>query len=141
MGTIVVGCDGSAPAGRALELAGKAAERFEAPLHLVYVVAPVVMPVELTGFNVGQLLAEHSEWAGKLLAELRASLPTAVAARCTTEVRHGSPADQLVAAARERTAGLLVVGTTGRGTAGRLLLGSVADRVLHSSEIPVLVSR
>ena len=141
MGTIVVGCDGSAPAGRALALAGRAAERFEAPVHLVYVVAPVVMPVELTGFNVGQLLEEHSEWAGKLLAELRASLPAAVAARCTTEVRHGSPADQLVAAARERSAALLVVGTTGRGAAGRLLLGSVADRVLHSSDTPVLVSR
>ncbi|MEN9800002.1 MAG: hypothetical protein RL653_3699 [Pseudomonadota bacterium] len=141
MGTIVVGCDGSAPAGRALELARKVAERFEAPLHLVYVVAPVVMPMELTGFAVGQMLEEHSAWAGKLLAELRASLPAALAVRCTTEVRHGSPADQLVASARERAADMVVVGTTGRGAAGRLLLGSVADRVLHASETPVLVVR
>jgi nucleotide-binding universal stress UspA family protein len=124
-----------------LELARKVAERFEVPLHLVYVVAPVVMPMELTGFAVGQMLEEHGAWAGKLLAELRASLPAALAARCTTEVRHGSPADQLVACARERSAEMMVVGTTGRGAAGRLLLGSVADRVLHSSDTPVLVVR
>ncbi|MBM4379962.1 MAG: universal stress protein [Deltaproteobacteria bacterium] len=68
-------------------------------------------------------------------------MPPHVAARCSTEVRHGSPADQLLAAAQEKGASLVVVGTTGRGAAGRLLLGSVADRVVHLAPLPVLVAR
>jgi nucleotide-binding universal stress UspA family protein len=141
MGPIVVGCDGSAPSGRAFEWGARSADRFEAPLHLVYVVAPVVMPMELTGYALGQMVQEHQAWAETLLEGLREKLSPHVAARCTREVRHGSPADQLLAAAREKGAGMIVVGTTGRGAAGRLLLGSVADRVVHLSEVPVLVTR
>ena len=141
MGPVVVGCDGSAPSGRAFDWGARSADRFEAPLHLVYVVAPVVMPMELTGYGLGQMVQEHQAWAETLLGGLREKLSPHVAARCTTEVRHGSPADQLLAAAREKGAALVVVGTTGRGAAGRLLLGSVADRVVHLSEVPVLVTR
>jgi len=141
MGPVLVGCDGSAPSGRAFDWAARAADRFEAPLHLVYVVAPVVMPMELTGYALGQMVQEHQAWAETLLGTLREKLPPHVAARCTTEVRHGSPADQLLAAAHDKGAELVVVGTTGRGAAGRLLLGSVADRVVHLAPIPVLVAR
>ncbi|MBM4379963.1 MAG: universal stress protein [Deltaproteobacteria bacterium] len=71
MGPVLVGCDGSQPAGRAFEWGARAAERFEAPLHLAYVVAPVLMPMELTGYALGQMVQEHQAWAETLLASLR----------------------------------------------------------------------
>jgi nucleotide-binding universal stress UspA family protein len=46
------------------------------------------------------------------------------------EVRHGSPHEQIAAAAKERRADLLVMGATGRTGIVRVLLGSVTRRVL-----------
>ena len=52
---------------------------------------------------------------------------------------HGSLADGIVAAARAEHADLIVVGTHGRKGLARTVLGSVAEAILHSSDVPVLV--
>jgi nucleotide-binding universal stress UspA family protein len=51
----------------------------------------------------------------------------------------GSVAEQLLAAARDRAAELLVVGTRGHGALRSALLGSVSRSVLESADRPVLV--
>ncbi len=51
-----------------------------------------------------------------------------------------SAAGVLDQAARERAAGLLVVGSTRRGPAGRLLPGSTAERLLHGAPCPLAVT-
>jgi nucleotide-binding universal stress UspA family protein len=57
------------------------------------------------------------------------------------EVRSGDPADQVVKAARDHGADLLVVGTRGLAALQRLLLGSVARKVLLHTAASVLVVR
>jgi nucleotide-binding universal stress UspA family protein len=52
---------------------------------------------------------------------------------------HGSLADGIVAAARAEHADLIVVGTHGRKGLARTVLGSVAEAILRSSDVPVLV--
>lgn len=59
----------------------------------------------------------------------------------TAEVRSGDPAEQVVEAARDAEADLVVLGTRGRGGLGRVLLGSVARAVLLSAPCSVLVAR
>jgi nucleotide-binding universal stress UspA family protein len=59
----------------------------------------------------------------------------------TTEVRTGDPADQVIASARERGAGLIVVGTRGQTRLRRLILGSVAQKVLLNAPCSVLIAR
>jgi nucleotide-binding universal stress UspA family protein len=54
-------------------------------------------------------------------------------------VGHGDPAGQLVDEANRWPAAMLVVGTHARAGVGRLALGSVAMKVVHSSPCPVLV--
>ncbi len=54
-------------------------------------------------------------------------------------VRSGDPAEQICDLARERDADLIVMGTRGRGTAARVLLGSVARAVLLGASCSVLV--
>ena len=49
------------------------------------------------------------------------------------------PAHEVVEAAREVDADLIVVGSRGLGAIGGLLLGSVAHRLLHIAPCPVLV--
>lgn len=56
-------------------------------------------------------------------------------------VREGAPAPEIHAAAATMRWDLLVIGTHGRQGIQRMRLGSVAEDVLHGSDIPVLVVR
>lgn len=50
----------------------------------------------------------------------------------------GEPADEIIKAAKEAEAGLVVIGIRRRSRVGKLLLGSTAQRVLLDSPCPVL---
>jgi nucleotide-binding universal stress UspA family protein len=51
----------------------------------------------------------------------------------------GSPTAELLAAAKNEKAQLIVMGTHGHGLLGRALLGSVSQRVVADSDVPVLL--
>jgi universal stress protein A len=53
-------------------------------------------------------------------------------------LREGEAAKQIVLAAQELRADLLVIGTHGRGLLGRFLLGSVAESVIRHAPCPVI---
>ncbi len=57
------------------------------------------------------------------------------------QIRSGSPAAELIKAAEERDAGLVVVAAGGRGISDSILVGSTAQRVQHYAPCPVLVVR
>jgi nucleotide-binding universal stress UspA family protein len=56
-------------------------------------------------------------------------------------LRRGYPAAVIEEEARSRGADLVALGTCGRSGLSRLLLGSVAERVLHHAPCPVLTVR
>lgn len=56
-------------------------------------------------------------------------------------VRSGSPANEIIKAAKQLGAGLLVVGAGSRGVTETVLVGSTAQRVQHYATCPVLVVR
>ncbi len=68
------------------------------------------------------------------LAELRAADVPAEG-----EVREGPPVDVLLEAAREKDATAIVVGSHGQSVVTAAFLGSTALKLLHHSEIPVIV--
>lgn len=95
------------------------ARQFGARLHLLHVVWPgadPAMPPPL----------------GKLREELGEGVPT------LTVVESGQPAAQIVRYAERHGIDLIVVGTHGRTGFTRVLLGSVAERVLRTAPCPVL---
>ncbi len=53
----------------------------------------------------------------------------------------GHPAEQILKLAEEQSVDLIVMGTLGRGGIEKFLLGSVADKVIRNSRIPVLTVR
>ncbi len=56
-------------------------------------------------------------------------------------LRSGSPANEIIKAAKQLGAGLIVVASGGRGISETVLIGSTAQRVQHYAPCPVLVVR
>jgi nucleotide-binding universal stress UspA family protein len=57
---------------------------------------------------------------------------------CEQVIREGHPAQQILAAARQFHAERILLGTRSRGKVSKLLIGSVAEQVLRSVNIPVI---
>jgi nucleotide-binding universal stress UspA family protein len=58
-----------------------------------------------------------------------------------TSLAVGTPHEAIVAAAKRTGADLIVMGTEGHSGLARMLIGSVTDRVLRTSDRPVLTVR
>lgn len=61
--------------------------------------------------------------------------------KCLTEVISGRAADSLVEYAEANAVELILIATHGRSGVSRWVRGSIADRVLRASRIPVLMVR
>ena len=95
------------------------------------------MPMETTWEGVGDLLYDDGEAALETVCELAADRGVDV----ETSVVDGSPSREIITHAERTGCDLVVMGTHGRGGIDRLLLGSVAEKVVRGSSIPVLTVR
>lgn len=96
-------------------------------------------------------LARHPVYASQIWEAVRAELMDEMApeVRClrdagfevSLEVRFGTPADEIIDRIADGEFDLVAMATHGRSGVPRMLLGSVAERVLRSSPIPVLMTR
>jgi nucleotide-binding universal stress UspA family protein len=112
---------------------------FRAEILLLHVVAPPILPVEgyiAPGFYQ-DLVTEADRSAQEELDRLRRSAEGS-APRIETRIEVGSPALRILEVAGQTAADLLVVGTHGRTGLRRLVLGSVADRLVRQAACPVL---
>jgi nucleotide-binding universal stress UspA family protein len=139
-GPVVVGIDGSAHSAAAAERAFWIAELREVPLVTittwnVEVVDGLV--ITTPGTEAWKAVeAKYRAVAERIVAPLRASHP---GVDCTVEVLRTSPAKAI--AERSTDAGLIVMGTRGRGGFRGMLLGSVSQQVLETAACPVMLVR
>jgi nucleotide-binding universal stress UspA family protein len=84
---------------------------------------------------------EEAESAHGRIAEDAAARLRAAGRDATVDVRTGDTAAEIIAAATESDADLVVVGSRGRTGLTRALLGSVARNVVHGSDASVLIVR
>ncbi len=132
--------DFSEPSWFAMEQAADLASRLGAELTLVHVALPPrTLPTDVVAVTGAAALdthpAEETLEVWRTDAEARAAVP--VRAR----VLLGDPALELARYAADEDVDLLVVGTHGRSGLSRLVVGSVAERVLRHAPVPVLVVR
>ena len=138
---ILVPLDFSANSELALDYARAMARRFGAALHLVHVCeVPETANGPIEGYvfrysDWGQRLADEAE---RRLIEVEKRLPDV---KVYIEVLFGNPASCIVTAADVDRTDLIVMGTHGQGALQRLLLGSVASKVIAQTDIPVTVVR
>lgn len=138
---ILLPTDGSATAERAAVVAADLACRYGATLSLVSVIDPVpfVTFPEGGGEALAYYLDAAEEGARQGLAAAQAAA-TAAGVSCETRIlREHGPAQSIVEQAREQDCDLIVMGSHGRRGLDAVLLGSVAQKVLTLSTLPVFI--
>jgi nucleotide-binding universal stress UspA family protein len=135
---ILVPTDGSPGMDRVVDHAVDLAAIHDADLHLIYVVNSAGyagLPGESAVESLGSMLQEQGETALGRAAERIEDVPT------ERVLANGAPSTEIVDHATEEGCDLIVMGTHGRGGIDRLLLGSVAERVVRTATVPVLTIR
>lgn len=87
-----------------------------------------------------EILQASVSAADEFLADIRDGLHE-MSASITSLTRVGHPADEILAVAEELDVSLIIMATNGHGPIGRMVLGSIANRVAHTAEAPVLLFR
>ena len=101
-------------------------------------VQPPVPPRVKTLVGAAQVKDYYRDESEKVLAPI-ASFLKRHGTRYRPLWRVGHPADEILAAIEDEKAQMLVMGTHGRGVVGRALMGSIAQQVLSSAKVPVLL--
>jgi nucleotide-binding universal stress UspA family protein len=136
---ILVTVENSPIAAHAVDLGIELARSLKAEIALIRVTeSPTAYGVD-AGISARELMAQARREDQKLLAGVRErlSLPASV----QEFLPAGDPATEIVNAAKEWPADIIVLGSHGRGGVSRALLGSVAEAVTRHAPCPVLVVR
>jgi nucleotide-binding universal stress UspA family protein len=134
---VLVPVDFSEHSERALAYAVDLAKSFRAAVHLVHVypvtafAAPPLIPGPVV---VGQFRDESQ----RVFDELMARVKRDYSSELTGTLSEGVPHVEILRCASDVHADMIVMGTHGRTGFEHLLLGSVAERVVRGSTVPVL---
>ena len=143
--TILVPTDGSDVAEKAIDHAIELASTYGATVHALYVIDLGAIdislgPEQVDRIRTGQFgeMPELQERAHDATGAV-ASMATDAGVSVTESIAAGRPHREIADYAEENGADLIVMGSAGRGGVRRVLLGSVAERTLRTTRIPVLV--
>ena len=133
---ILAATDFSAPANQAMAVAADLARAHHAALVVAHVVSPVTVPERWRAY-VENVEEQSISQARTRLERLAASISVGLAPDLV--VTMGRPADAIADLARERAAGLIVLGLVGEHHDPGARPGAIAYRVLCLAHAPVLV--
>ncbi len=137
---ILIATDGSEYTKNAVDHGIDLAKNTGAKLHAVYVVdtaAFASIPMDAAWESMYELLRQEGDEATKIVAD-KASAEGLDVEKNTIE---GHPAEEIIKYAEKNSISLIVMGTLGKSGLDRFLLGSVAEKVVRNSKIPVLIVR
>jgi nucleotide-binding universal stress UspA family protein len=139
LGRILVPLDGSELGEAVLPVVERLAGPFDFAVDLLRVVEPLPgaamaeVPIRVEELD-RVAIAEGERYLDKVAGALEGK---GLRVRC--QVEKGLPVEVIHRHAREAGIGLIAMSTHGRSGLGRLVLGSVAELVLRSAEVPVLL--
>ena len=134
--TILIPTDGSEGTAEAIHQGLELAQAFDATIHALYVVDQTY-PAAQWDFTT-EREEEIATRAVDSIAEQAAEMDV----RVEKVVRRGVPHEEIIAYAEGNDADLIVMGTHGRAGIDRFVsAGSVTERVVRHSPVPVLTAR
>lgn len=131
---ILVPTDGAKGFENVIEHAGNLGEKFDATIHALNVVDTRVF---VGGIEMDHLLEELHEFGREMTGEVQEKAEDR-GIPVIEKVEEGVPHKQVLTYAEENEIDLIVMGTHGRTGLGRFLMGSVAEKVIRKSEVPVM---
>jgi nucleotide-binding universal stress UspA family protein len=150
---VLLATDGSEEADLATRTAADLADKTGSELHLVHVfdITPWY-PTDPEGFGLGgveledpelqEVLQRTSEQRARELLDAEVEkLRSLGVTQAQAHLAEGGVAQEIVGLAEEIGAGLIVIGSRGRGGIRRALMGSVSDSVVRHAHCPVMVVR
>lgn len=139
---IVIATDGSSCSDAAVKLGSELAAQFGAKVTLVYVFEPIkyALPEGYIPYTSEQLTEMTTHFEQMLRAAKERALAHG-APQVETRLLQGVAPEEICSFANREFADLIVVGTHGRGFVGRMLVGSVAEKVVRTASVPVLTAR
>lgn len=137
---ILIAVDGSEHANRAIEAVAKMARSaLELEAMLLCVSPEPMFYGDYTMATIQRVEQDQKRHQDTILAK-SAEHATALGLRLGDPARaYGVVAAEIIRIASERKIDQIAMGTRGMGAVGNMLLGSVAQRVLHHSTVPVLM--
>jgi nucleotide-binding universal stress UspA family protein len=142
MKKVLIAVDGSDPSKSAIATVGKLSRSGLSPgVVLVHVRAWPVLYGEASVSSLEQIEQAEKAHQERLLAEAQAQALSAGLTVADKVAAVGEPAAEIVRVAQECGADQIAMGTHGRGALGSLFIGSVAQRVVHLSTVPVLLCK
>lgn len=133
---ILIPVDGSEPAHDAAQLGIDLAVEHDATVHGLYVVEPVTVAEG----GAGQVIEAMQETGKEIVSDL-AEQAEEKGLSVETDVKTGVAHREILDYAEANDIDLMVVGTHGRTGIGRYLLGSVTEKIVRLSDVPVLTVR
>ncbi len=137
---ILLAADGSDDSKLALQMAASMASGLGSELHVVYValISPWVLGSKLSDTEYERLRSEQQSILDALISQVE-GLDVEVT---ESHFRVGQRADdEIIQLSEDLEVDLIVVGSKGRGTFKRALMGSDAESVVRYSRHPVMVVR
>jgi nucleotide-binding universal stress UspA family protein len=137
---ILVTTDGSDLSNEALQVAVDLARPMGSLLLVLHVIPSLEYP-KLKGVNLESktVLHEQQRDSSGILDEAMRELGYAHSKPLMLEAHNERVADVIARAALQENADLIVIGTHGRQGFDKVLLGSVAERVVHTAKPPVML--
>ena len=138
---VLIGTDGGDLMDPVYENAAYFAQLADATVHIAYV-------LDVAGFTAYPVDSSWENMYDVLLAEGKNIVANAKndlvsrgvnADRIVTAVLDGHPAEELDKYAGSNDIDLIIIGSHGRKGLDRLLIGSVADKVVRGAQVPVLI--
>lgn len=137
--TVLVAVDQSEHAKRALKTAIWLAKSTDARLLAVHVVPPPPATEGIAPTTLEKLEKAYISMGSRILADLAWEANTKYGFKIDTLLETGDAREKILAAAKENSADIIVIGSRGMGKISRMLLGSVSQSVVQNAKIPVLV--
>jgi nucleotide-binding universal stress UspA family protein len=134
---VMLAYDGSPEADLALAHAVALAQNQRARLALVTVVPPVPPFAWQAPGGVRKLHDDQEAEFARLLRAAADGVPADLPV--STRLLDGDPPHELLRAAREGEHDVILAGSRGRGRVTTALLGSVSNRLMHDSPVPVII--
>jgi len=138
-----VALDGSDYSLRALDFAIDLARKYQSQLVLVHVVMRQIYAINPpeAGILAGTAIVRELETEGKTILTQGEERVKAQGLPVEARLRQGVPAEELLRAATDEKADLMVLGSRGLSQVRAFLLGSVSDKVSHHAKCPTLIVR